>query len=488
MKTSVYDIHWRREKELREKGYVEFTGGSYDLIIKDAGIIIRDLTIYDCEHDYNVIKIAFDALSRLPEEKRIEIYGKEFTEDIEKDAVKNNFEWAYSFILKELNMTIKALNHYDFKLDELISLVERKASEWYKMPADWVEHVIAEPVENISPEEIISNDLYTNILQGKATNALVHTSKKSMVKDPAVNQGNKKTGEVEIILEDFSNLNLNANTFIVLDMLTEKLSQNLPYSKRADISLEQIDQNRKVSIDISEYMERRNIKDRKEATKQLKNSITALFRTEIHYKESKREPGKRKKTEYVWNMHILDAMGTTLTVKNGAITAQFSLDIAKYLSQSQVMPYPRALSSIKLHKNPHSYYIGRKLCEHYNMNVAKQNAKRISVKRLIEALPDLPKYEDVINDSKHISKLIIDPFERDINALQETYNVLSSWQYCNSNGEALNDNQLNSYNYKDWIEWLIEFELTEYPDQTERIEEIENKKAIAEAKRKATKK
>ena len=66
-------------------------------------------------------------------------------------------------------------------------------------------------------------------------------------------------------------------------------------------------------------------------------------------------------------------------------------------------------------------------------------------------------------------KQIIQPFERDLIALTDIYKILKDWHYCNALGEPLTDEQVFKYNYFTWIEWYIEFEFNDYPDQTERI-------------------
>jgi len=71
--------------------------------------------------------------------------------------------------------------------------------------------------------------------------------------------------------------------------------------------------------------------------------------------------------------------------------------------------------------NPWKYWLARKISEHRAMNAGKTNENIIGVKTLIDACPNYPKYEEV----KHVTRLIIEPFERDLNALTPTI----SWKY-----------------------------------------------------------
>ena len=100
----------------------------------------------------------------------------------------------------------------------------------------------------------------------------------------------------------------------------------------------------------------------------------------------------------------------------------------------------------------------------------------------------MPTYDEVMNadGDRHIEKRIIRPFERDMNALVDEYDILETWHYCTKNGEMLTDEQLQNYDYSDWNEWLIEFYLKEYPQQTEMLrlaEHSEKKKNVSKSKK-----
>ena len=238
-------------------------------------------------------------------------------------------------------------------------------------------------------------------------------------------------------------------------------------------------------------MELCGLKDKKEARKQLNEAMQTLYNLSLSWDELRYyvPEGKKKrvKENVHWQARIIDYMGQDLEqapVRRGRVYAKFTMDIARYLSQAYIMPYPDKLMTINSKQNPHSYYIGRKLAEHHNMNIGKANACRISVKALLDALPDLPSYDSIMNsNSRSVTQKIIQPFERDLIALKDTYNVLKSWKYCNHNGEPLTEEQVESYSYSTWEQWLIEFELADYPDQSERLAKIEERKRIASKKK-----
>lgn len=295
---------------------------------------------------------------------------------------------------------------------------------------------------------------------------------------------------VEIFLRNYNNIVLNVPTHKVLDILTIRLTKKLPHGK--EITAEKLLNHRGVEITVKEYMEICGLKDYKEANRQLNESIRTLFDVALKWEEERSyiPEGKKKRIRenFTWNARILEATGTNadlVPVKRGRAVVEFTVKIAEYLSQAYIMPFPDGLLKINGKTNRHSYFIGRKLAEYHNMNIAKDNANRISVFTLITACPDLPSYEEIMEDANgSVTQKIIQPFERDLMALKDKYGILKDWHYCNSKGEPLTNEQIESYSYSTWKEWLVEFELADYPDQSERIARIEERKKNA-YKRKA---
>ena len=295
---------------------------------------------------------------------------------------------------------------------------------------------------------------------------------------------------VEIFLRNYNNILLNVPTHKVLDALTIKLTNGFPHGE--NITAELIDKRREVILSVNEYMTLCGTTDRKEARKQLKTAINTLYDASLQWEEERYiiPEGKKRRVKQTipWSTRILDTKGGDPTqdpVQNGKVCVFFAFTLAKYLSQAFPMPYPIGLLKINGNTNRHSYFIGRKLAEHHNMNIAKDNANRISVLTLINACPDLPSYDEVMEDANgSITQKIIQPFERDLIALKGKYGVLKDWHYCNSKGEPLTDEQVENYSYSTWKDWLVEFELADYPDQSDRIAKIEERKKKA-YKRKA---
>ena len=100
------------------------------------------------------------------------------------------------------------------------------------------------------------------------------------------------------------------------------------------------------------------------------------------------------------------------------------------------------------------------------MNVGKKNEDIMAVKTLLAAAPNLPSYEEVMNTDRALNRRIIEPFERDMDALEDTL----TWTYCHSNNSPLTDEELASFSYDTFLSLLIKTDWKLYPDQTARLE------------------
>lgn len=337
-------------------------------------------------------------------------------------------------------------------------------------------------IKDIVPQ----NKDFSKIFQNNPLNAVAHTSQKNLkINNSIMKATNKKYDvQVNLSLDKLPNLNLNVPAHKVLDSLMLKLTKQLPSGE--SISLEKIHKARKVSLNVNEYMNLCGIKDRTTARKQLNEAVNTIYNLSLDWSEKRygTPEGKKKKTleEKKYSIRILDSKSETISenpVKNGAVEVIFTYEIAEYLARrsSFIMWYSEDILKINSKLNPHSYYMMRLFLEHNNRNIAGKNANRVSVKTLIDACPDLPLYDDVMQKYQgHITQKIIDPIERDLDALVKKYKILKNWQYCNSNGAPLTKGQLYQYDYDTWIKWLIEFEFPDtFPDQTERIKKIQER-------------
>lgn len=329
-------------------------------------------------------------------------------------------------------------------------------------------------------KNVTASAKYSNILQGRATNALSKTSKKSMSYDDKSGSSWSNQDGVLIKLNDSMNLNLNVQAHKVLDALILKLTGNFTLGKKA--TAEAINKSRAVVLSLTEYMELCGLRDKKEARKQLTEAVRAIYSISMGWQETSYD-GK-KKIERRWQARVADVMGEEWVespIKNSKVLFKFTFDMAEYLSMAYIMPYPENLFQINSKYNPHSYYLGRRLLDHYNQNICKENKNRILVSTLLRGIPDLPHYNEV----RRVKELIIEPFERDLDALVDLYGILDSWEYCSKGGAPLSEEQSNNMDYNTWTDLLVLFKPKDYPEQRERLAAQKASAASSAKKRKS---
>ena len=107
----------------------------------------------------------------------------------------------------------------------------------------------------------------------------------------------------------------------------------------------------------------------------------------------------------------------------------------------------------------------------------------MSVKSLLDVCPDIPTYEQVLATGRQLDQRIRAPFETTLNSLSS----FISWEYCNSKGVPLTEEQLQTTDYSTFIKLYIKFDVLGAPDQTARLEaRAEEAKARADKKKRAS--
>ncbi|MGF2526096.1 hypothetical protein ACQUW0_27705, partial [Ralstonia pseudosolanacearum] len=90
----------------------------------------------------------------------------------------------------------------------------------------------------------------------------------------------------------------------------------------------------------------------------------------------------------------------------------------------------------------------------------------ISVQTLLDAAETMPTYEEVKRTDRAFSRRIMEPFERDMDAIADTL----TWEYCHRKGVTLTDSELNDMDFQMFRTLLVHTEWKDYPDQTRRRE------------------
>lgn len=317
----------------------------------------------------------------------------------------------------------------------------------------------------IVPADSQPQNGYSTIRQGNATNALTKlraTEGKNATIDAVTGTATIKNGNFTLTIPNYKQLTgLKTSTYQLLDAITIALTESGAKSPTVILPLEN-------------YMRRRGLKDRKEAKNQAKADLEVLRQTSITGEEK-----KGKNTQAYSFVNLADSGEVR---RNGDIVFTFGNTFFNMLLGYPIMPYPPQLQTLNSKRNPNSYYLLRKIAEHKNMNAGKKNENTIAVKTLLSVAPFIPTYEEVMGQSRHINRYIIEPFERDMDALGETL----SWHYCHSNNIPLTDDELTVMSYDTFHGLLIHVEWKDYPDQTARL--LRKAEAIEEAKKTRKKK
>lgn len=289
--------------------------------------------------------------------------------------------------------------------------------------------------------------IFSKIYQGKEINTLAKTKTNTKDKNLLNPLGELKIVDADdnkIIIEKYEELRngLRDTAKQLLDLVIIKITET-------NIS------NNIVKIPLKEYQKIKNVLFIDKLREQIKEDLEALFNTKISFNNSK---GKR--TSFL-DMRICTSKG----IEKGIINYGVSNEFLALLKSCAIMPYPIELIGINTNNNPNSFYFGRKISEHKNMNFGKTNEDTISFKTLIESSPNMTKYEDV-KKFGGIEKRIIEPFERDLDALK-----FIKWNYCGKNGEIIQDEVLEKATYHDYEKFNIKITWLEYPNRIVKIKD-----------------
>lgn len=284
-------------------------------------------------------------------------------------------------------------------------------------------------------------------VNGTAINKL--TQLKPKKSDMTVNRGGEATfkkGDFTLKLKDFSKIaGLKTSTHQLLDALM------IERTKHGGKDLT-------IRLNLDDFMEMRGLKDRKEARKQVDKDLETLFNARLSWSEN---TGRGKPKSYI-DMRLIESKG----INRGVIAVKLTSSFAELLEGYYPMPYAKQTLKLSGKYNPNSYYFMNRIQQHKNMNIGKKNENLISVQTLLDTTPDIPTYEEVAEKNRRYRELIIEPFERDMDALDETL----TWEYCHSNGVPLTDEELANMDYYTFEKLLIQIYWRAYPDQTERLE------------------
>lgn len=150
-------------------------------------------------------------------------------------------------------------------------------------------------------------------------------------------------------------------------------------------------------------------------------------------------------------------------IKRGIIRADFTTDLAAYLTHAFVTWFPMELLRLN-GKNSNAYYIGKKLAYHYDL---RQNVNRgvnscISVSSLLSSTPDIQCQSIMEQDSGHWSRRIRTPLEKALDALQDV-GVIDKWNYCYGKKKLIQNLAAETSSFSQFSKLYVSFAIKDFP-------------------------
>jgi hypothetical protein len=330
----------------------------------------------------------------------------------------------------------------------------------------------------ILPSDTPEQKPFVAMLNGTATNQLIslNSSTTQPVIDAITGNATIEQGTLKVFIDSYNELTggLRVSTSKLLDACTIALTEANRY-RGADSELKPT-----VTIPLDRFMELCGVPSTKASKDKMRCKVKEDLDTLYHISMEWTENSGKKQRDFA-KMRICEKVG----IIRGNITLSFSMDMARYLTNAYLMQYPVEILKLD-ERNANIYPLGRKLLLHNSIdnNRRKGTANIISVTSLLAVCPTIPTYGQVMSTGRQLEQRIKAPFENALNALP-----FICWEYSNSKGVALTDEQLAATDYKTFTELYILFEVIDAPDQTARLQaRADEARARAEKKKRTTSK
>lgn len=296
--------------------------------------------------------------------------------------------------------------------------------------------------------ETISSEM-GKIRQGVVTNALYKSKSRpdNTIADLITGTATIRERGLEIRLQTANGKELNEPTKKLLDFFVQELTESGTKSP-------------KVNSNIDAYMSKRGWVNRKEAYKQVRACLVTLGGVQVTW-EQKEKDGVTRLYRFV---NLADSGSLD---SKGNIEFTFGATFFSVLKDYAIMRLHPLYWRLNAKYNPNSGYYLRKLHEHKNMNIGKDNEDTVAVETLLDASPETKTRMEVMAGNRNLTDRILDPFERDMDALDEAL----TWEYCHRNGAPLKDEELEIMDYSIFIKLNVKVFWRNYPDQTKRLED-----------------
>jgi len=296
-----------------------------------------------------------------------------------------------SIIILENQIQQEYIKIYDNQIREIDNIIKK------------INDIINEGIKNSGKEQ--NKEYYK---QNEASNAL-----------QAINSKDKRKAREQETTTKCISKNGFELQFKNTDMLNSFDSFTRKFLIYGDTNLTNINDNKQndqindnIVFSLSEFAERLGLKNIEDVKDRLQKTIK-LLRTSIEYKcidpKSKKWSG--------WGITSIILSGE-IDSKNDLVKIQYDRNYIKaIIKEGHLTTYPPQIFKLDDEKNPESFSLFLKINNHQRMNGKKPNKNIIAVKTLIDIT--------VSKNDRNYKKRIIEPFERDLNALNEFF----KWEY-----------------------------------------------------------
>lgn len=334
--------------------------------------------------------------------------------------------------------------------------------------------VYNKPTKTLPPAILEKAPAFLSIYQGPAVNALQKTIKQQPDRINDNGRAEITKDSLTLFIEDWDKLTTGVKGSTVKLMLAG-IAQLTKQNTYKEENIERIKHT--VVLNFDEYMSLRDLKDRKEARKQVRDDCEAIMRLRMSWDET---DGR------VFDM--LSPFYRASLKKNGDIELAFAPEIAHYLVNAYEMKLPDVYWAIKDRKNPNSSAFLYRISLLKKMNRGTKQEDIISVQTLLDNASSIPDYSTVMAGDRDVGRKIMEPFERDMNALSEAI----EWEYCHEKGTPLTDEELLDLPYSVFINLNVKiiwkhYPLKEYIEAQQERKETREAQAATKQKRKSKK-
>lgn len=316
-------------------------------------------------------------------------------------------------------------------------------------------------LEHISPAITQKEKPYSMIAQGTITNELTKVTPTKHSQPVRIDNVAKtityQKGNLSIIIpysKEFEGLK--DSTYHLLDAITREFTRT---------------GERTVILRMADFMELRGLKDKREVAKQINADLNVLTSIKISWESTEKYKGIKSFG------YINIAEKGEFYTRPSRIEFIFTQSFYDILKTYNPMPYPDKLFRINSKRHPYSRALGRKIAELKNMDFGKTKEDILTVANLLEQCFGMPTYEEVMKGNRDVKRRIIDPFIRDMDALEEE--GICSYHFLHKDNTPLTDKELDRISYNDFITLKVIITWFDYPSEIQ-VAKLERKAQKAE--------